>query len=123
MDFEEVLDGVLKKNKRYTKEAYEFLMSALGYTQKKLNKQGHVTGRELLQGIKELALAVYGPMSKHVLESWGVHKTSDWGDIVFTLVEAKLLGKTAQDKKRDFKDVYDFEDVFVKEYKYKVEDG
>lgn len=119
IDFDKALEKILKKDKRYTKEAYQFLMSALGYTQEKLGKRGHVTGKELLEGIKELALESYGPMAKRVFESWGVHKTDDWGEIVFILVRAKVLGKTAQDKKEDFKDVYDFEDVFVKKYKYR----
>lgn len=121
-EFERVLKSILKKDKRYTEEAYQFLMTALGYTQKKFNKQGHVTGRELLQGIRELALEIYGPMAKRVFDSWGVRKTDDWGEIVFTLVNARVLGKTPQDKKEDFKDVYDFEDVFVREYKYRVEE-
>ena len=81
-----------------------------------------MTSVELLHGIKDLALAVYGPMAKHVFESWGVHKTADWGEIVFALVVHNYLGKTAQDKKEDFEGVYDFEDVFVREYRYKVED-
>lgn len=121
-EFERVVDRILKRNKRYTKEAYQFLVSALHYTQKKLNKQGHVTGKELLEGIKELALSVYGPMAKHVLESWGIHKTDDWGEIVFMLIKRKQLGKTPEDTKKDFEDVYDFEDVFVKKYRYRVED-
>ena len=122
MEFERDLDRLLRKNKRYSKEAYRFLVSALHYTQRKLEKHGHVTGKELLEGIKELALSVYGPMAKHVLESWGVRKTDDWGEIVFTLVRMGLLGKTPHDKKKDFADVYDFEDVFVKGYRYRVEE-
>jgi len=122
IEFERDLDRLLKRNKRYTREAYRFLLNALHYTQRKLEKQGHVTGRELLEGIKELALSVYGPMAKQVLESWGVHKTDDWGDIVFTLIRIGLLGKTPRDKKKDFADVYDFEDVFVKGYRYRVEE-
>jgi len=119
---EYTIDQILQRDTTYTRDAYRFLVRALGYTQMKLHKEGHVTSGELLDGIKELALAVYGPMAKHVFESWGVHKTSDWGEIVFALVTEEYLGKTPQDRKEDFEDVYDFEDVFVKEYRYKVED-
>lgn len=121
-ELENVIDQILLRNRSYTKDAYKFLVRALGYTQRKLNKQGHVTSGELLLGIKDLALAIYGPMAKHVFESWGVHKTADWGEIVFALVTHNYLGKTAEDKKEDFEGVYDFEDVFVREYRYKVKD-
>ncbi len=119
-DFEESLKSILKREKRYDPKAYEFLIRSLSYTQKRLKKDGHVTGRELLEGIKDLALRVYGPMAKRVLESWGIHKTDDWGEIVFALVEEGTLGKTSRDTKEDFKNVYDFEEVFVKDYRYQV---
>jgi len=117
----DALKKILEKDKRYTWEAYYFLWRALAYTQKRLDRRGHVTGRELLEGIKELALERFGPMAKRVFESWGVHSTDDWGEIVFALVNAEVLGKTADDSKEDFKGVYDFEEVFVKGYKYQLE--
>jgi uncharacterized repeat protein (TIGR04138 family) len=119
-EFEEKLKSILKRENRYHPRAYEFLLRALSFTQKRLNKDGHVTGRELLDGIKDLALTVYGPMAKRVLESWGIRKTDDWGEIVFALVKEGALGKTSRDTKEEFKNVYDFEEVFVRDYRYRV---
>lgn len=114
------IEGIVKNDPRYKVEAYAFLFAALSHTQTKLNKPRHVTGRELLEGIKELALEKYGKIARTVLEHWGVRKTDDFGEIVFNLVEAGLLGKTDEDKKEDFKDVYDFEEVFDKGYQFEV---
>ncbi len=114
------IEEIAGKDRRYKAEAYAFLFAALSYTQSKLNKPRHVTGRELLDGIRELALERYGKMAKTVFEHWGVTKTDDFGEIVFNLVEAGLLGKTEEDKKEDFKDVYDFEDVFEKGYRFEM---
>ena len=87
----------------------------------KLRRQGHVTGQELLDGIRWLAKREFGPMAKTVFESWGVSKTGDFGDIVFSLVEEGILGKNDRDSKEDFKDVYDFDDAFVKQYHWDIE--
>ena len=123
----EQLEKIVEKDSRYITEAYEFVFAALAYTQKKFKKSrpskegkgeiNHVSGIELLEGIRELALETYGPMAKSVFEHWGVRKTDDFGEIVFNLVDAKLLGKREEDRKKDFKEVYDFNEVFKKGYK------
>lgn len=114
------IEQIVEADPRYGAEAYAFLFAALSYAQSKYNKPRHVTGKELLEGIRELALERYGKMAKTVFEHWGVKKTDDFGEIVFNLVEAGLLGKTDEDKKEDFKDVYSFEDVFEKGYKFEM---
>ena len=112
----EDFERILKKDKRYKLEAYTFVLSALNYTLNKIGTKRHLTGQELLLGIKDLAKEQYGLMAKEVLAHWGVHETIDFGHIVFNLIEAKLLSKTDEDKLDDFKDVYDFNEAFVKDY-------
>lgn len=100
---------------RFRKEAYFFIFEALQYTVKNVKKPGetrHVTGRELLTGISEYARKQYGPMTKSVFDHWGVSETRDFGEIVFSLVDAGLMGKTDEDSIDDFIDVYDFESEF-----------
>lgn len=111
------LTRILEKDPRYKKEAYFFVLEALDYSRKKFKVERHVTGRQLLEGIKELALNRFGPMAKLVFEYWGVRETIDFGNIVFNMVEEKILSKTEEDKIEDFKDVYNFEEVFVANYK------
>ncbi|MCH7761254.1 hypothetical protein IIA15_07660 [candidate division TA06 bacterium] len=112
-----LIENILEKDPRYKTEAYGFVLAALTFTQKRFNKKKHVSGRELLEGIRELALDTYGPMTKSVFNFWGVRKTEDFGEIVFNLVETKLLGRREEDRKEEFKDVYDFEKAFRKGYK------
>ncbi|MCK4674060.1 hypothetical protein KAT67_08775, partial [candidate division WOR-3 bacterium] len=73
-----------------------------------------------LEGIKDLALNRYGSTAKMVFNHWGIKKTVDLGDIVFNMVNAKLLSKTEEDSLDDFKDVYNFEDVFIKDYQFEI---
>jgi uncharacterized repeat protein (TIGR04138 family) len=115
----EELEEILKKDNRYKIDAYLFLFEALDYTRRLFKKRKHVTGQELLEGIKELARIKFGRMAKTVLEDWGVKTTDDFGEIVFNLVEAKILSKTRKDKKEDFHNVYSFDEVFVRDYEIK----
>ncbi len=117
-DFYERVEKITEKDPRYKVAAYAFVMLALNYTLSKLEKARHVSGKELLEGIREFALEQYGPMTKTVFDYWGVHTTRDFGEIVFNLVEHKLLGKTDEDKIEDFSDIYDFEEEFVKKYRW-----
>ena len=110
------LDAVLAKDHRFKPEAYVFVHDALGHTWSRLDHRRHITGRELLDGIKALALRRYGPMARAVLNSWGVMTTDDFGAIVFNMVDAELLSKTDEDRIEDFHAVYDFNDAFVLSY-------
>ena len=116
--FEEAVGQILAKDPRYHRDAYLFIREALDHTQKmiaKLPKKGeirHVSGQELLKGIREYALQHFGPMTLTVLEEWGVRRCEDFGEIVFNMVEARLLAKTDQDSRDDFKCGYEFPEAF-----------
>jgi uncharacterized repeat protein (TIGR04138 family) len=118
INFLKVVEEIVAKDPRYKVEAYDFVLKALNYTQSKLNRQGHISGRELLQGIREYGLQCFGLMARTVFENWGVGKTEDFGNIVFNMVDAGLLTKTEKDSIEDFKDGYDFKEAFDKGYKY-----
>ncbi|MBI2193098.1 MAG: hypothetical protein HYU36_14055 [Planctomycetes bacterium] len=113
---EDALARLTRANPRYALEAYYFLYEALDFTQKKLDREGHVTGRELLEGIRALALEQFGLMARTVLESWGVQTTDDFGEMVFLLVLNDLLKKTDKDCRDDFRNVYDFREAFDQGY-------
>ncbi|MFH1199177.1 MAG: Minf_1886 family protein [Candidatus Omnitrophota bacterium] len=112
-DFYKIVEKICLGDSRYKADAYEFMMQGLHFTQSKIKRKGHITGRELLQGLREFAIAQYGPMVKAVLNHWGIHKTQDFGHIVFNMVEEKLLAKTDTDSLDDFKDIYNFDTVFA----------
>jgi uncharacterized repeat protein (TIGR04138 family) len=113
---ENPLPQIIASDPRYKAEAYVFVHDALGHTWVRLDERRHVTGKELLAGIKDLALERYGRMARAVLNSWGVKTTDDIGAIVFNLVDAGLLSKTDEDRIEDFHSVYDFDEAFVLAY-------
>ena len=107
---------------RYHRDAYAFLKEALEYTQRTLKrpvgeKTRHITGQELLEGIREYALKEYGPMALTVLSEWGIRRSEDFGEIVFNMVEHGILSKTENDSRKDFQDGYDFEKAFRTPFK------
>jgi uncharacterized repeat protein (TIGR04138 family) len=117
LNFDDVLDKMVEQNPRYRRDAYLFLREALEFTQKAISKANknqvrHITGGELLNGIREYALALYGPMTITVLEDWGITSCEDFGHMVFLMVENNLLRKTEQDSLEDFKKGYSFDEAF-----------
>ena len=115
--FEEVLERIVARDPRYARDAYFFVREALDFTQKLAAKSGHekvrhVTGQELLDGIREFALQQYGPMTPLLLGEWGITRCEDFGELVFNMVESGLLAKTKKDSREDFKGGYDFDAAF-----------
>ncbi len=96
----------------YPADAYRFLYESLDLTGRRLGRKGHVTGRELLEGIRDLALHRFGGLALMVFHAWNVRSTRDWGEMVFRLVNAGLMGRTEEDSIADFDDVYSFEEAF-----------
>lgn len=117
-DFEEAVDAIVSKHKDYDREAYFFIRRALDYTVQQLGEKGnarvnhHVSGQELLEGIRIYALDQYGPMAFTLFESWGIHNCQDFGKIVFNLVNVGIFGKTKEDNPKDFNDGYSFKEAF-----------
>ena len=111
---------VLKKDTRYKLEAYEFVREALTYAQDKMGLgvperaesgdivERHLTGQQLCEAGRLYALEQYGMLAKLVLNSWGIYATGDLGEIVYNLIDAKLMKKSASDRREDFDDVFDF---------------
>ncbi len=121
VNFDEAVELIVATDARFHRDAYGFLREALDFTQKIVGKENqgkvrHVTGGELLDGLRQYALLQFGPMTTTVLEEWGIHNSRDFGEIVFNMVENGLLAKTEKDSREDFQDGYDFTDAFVKPF-------
>jgi len=115
--FEEAVAQILKADPRYAAEAYHFIREALDFTTRSLKKPAdgpgrHVTAAELLEGIRQYALKEYGPLAMTVLQAWGIRQCTDFGQVVFNLVNKKFLGKTDEDSVHDFDHGYDFANAF-----------
>jgi len=111
-DDELKISELLIRDDRYSREAYRFVQEGLEFTVQRRGRRGHVSGKELLEGIRDLARDRFGLMARTVLNQWGVHATADVGEIVFNLVDAQVMSKQDSDTREDFANVYDFEEVF-----------
>jgi len=121
VNFDEVLEKMFAQDPRFARDAYHFTREALDFTQKLISRENkgnvrHVTGQELLDGIRQFALQQYGPMTMTVLDEWGVKNCHHFGDIIFNMVESGLLAKTDKDTRDDFQHGYDFTDAFRKPF-------
>jgi uncharacterized repeat protein (TIGR04138 family) len=135
------LAEVVRKDQRYSYEAYEFVFHALHHTQQMLGRlpakekvkeepgrepaqeeRHHVSGRELLEGVRSLALREFGLMAPTVFSMWGIRKTDDFGEIVFNLVEAELMSKTSEDTRADFHNLFDLNQALVEGYRIQLEE-
>jgi len=120
-DTEDKLQALIRQNPRYAREAYEFISEALAYTSQLLDKQGHVSGQELCDGARQLALERFGYLARTVLESWGVRTTDDFGRLVYIMIGADLLRKAETDSVEDFHDLYDFRQAFDESFRIELE--
>lgn len=128
---------LLAVDKRYKRDAYAFVFEALRYAHDTLglgtetpvealesppppegsaSGQRHLTGGELCDAIRRYAQEQFGYMAATVLESWGVRSTSDFGNIVFNLIDIGEMSKTKHDRREDFDDVFDFDTAFRRDY-------
>jgi uncharacterized repeat protein (TIGR04138 family) len=120
------LEQVVHECGRYPIEAFEFVRHGLNHTVEQIHgervdpkndpdaeeKSFHVTGQQLSWGLRNYAVLRYGIMAAAVLAHWQITRTNDFGNIVFAMVNSKLMGKTDDDDIRDFHGVFDFAAAF-----------
>jgi len=138
LDSSHPLAKLLEQDSQYPLDAYLFVFEALNFAQSVLglgkvsasephpeveeeeedpsSEHQHVSGQDLCHAIRQFALDQYGYMAKTVLNSWGIRETGDFGEIVYNLIEIGQMRKTADDRREDFDDVYDFETALVKQF-------
>jgi uncharacterized repeat protein (TIGR04138 family) len=117
------LEALIRQDTRYAYEAYEFVFAALAHTLAMMgNAEGelHVSGQQLLGGVRDLAQREFGLMARTVFRLWGIDRTGDFGEIVFNLVEAGLMNKTDRDDRKDFADVYDLDEALARGYRIEL---
>lgn len=140
MSLRDELAGVLARDPRYPIQAYVFVFEALEHAKglkkkartraprgkvhqaRQRNPAGHITGRELCEGARDLASRHYGRMAMTVLAQWGIRTTSDFGEIVYNLIASGDLEKTPADSRTDFDGVFDFETAFLRDYVLALDD-
>jgi len=111
--FFDLVEEICGRDNRYKPDAYEFVLQGLNFTQDKLKRQTHVSGKELAFGLRDYAVEQYGALAQRVLSHWGISQTRDFGEIVYSMIEKKLLSKSDEDYLADFNSVYDFNSAFA----------
>lgn len=116
------MERLLRRDTRYKIEAYVFVRDALAYAHRTLSIQEaeaaeeedarHLSGQQLCEACRLFALDQYGYLARIVLASWGLKSTSDFGEVVYNLIEIKHMRKSETDRREDFDNVYSFEDAF-----------
>ena len=136
MSLRDELAGILVRDPRYSIHAYAFVFEAIEYTKslkkrvqartrprgQRASKSRHVTGRELCEGARLLALTHYGLLAMAVLNQWGIRTTSDFGEIVYNLIASGDLEKSPSDSRVDFDQVYEFEDALRRDFVLALDD-
>lgn len=112
----ETLAQLARRNPRFAESGYLFVLAALHTCIEGLSEPRHISGSELADAVRDLAIERFGPLAKTVLEHWGVYSTADLGDIVFLLVDHGVLTKQDGDRREDFEGLFSFEEVFELEY-------
>jgi|HubBroStandDraft_6_1064221.scaffolds.fasta_scaffold539007_2 uncharacterized repeat protein (TIGR04138 family) len=106
-----LLTEKLRRDTGYSVAAFEFVQEAVSGAHRSGEMQ-NISARELLEVLRVLAAALYGKSAKSVLAGWGIHRTEDFGEIVFTLIDFGLLNKREEDRREDFANGYNFDEVF-----------
>ncbi len=116
----EAMTRLIIDDGRYPLDAFEFLHEGLelaarrvyGETGEPVHGRRHVSGAQLCEAIRDLAVERWGPLAKTVLRRWRICSTIDFGHMVYLLVNNDFMQKTDEDSLEDFRDVYDFDGAF-----------
>ncbi len=111
-------ERAVRSDGRYEPEAFEFLHHGLSmatrlkYGEAREQHPRHVSGQELCEALRTLALERWGPLAREVLRRWNIHRTRDFGEMVYLMIDLGMMGRQDSDDISDFDDVYDFERAF-----------
>jgi uncharacterized repeat protein (TIGR04138 family) len=131
----QAMRDLMAEDQRYKIEAYQFIRESLQYAHEHLAEDAtqeassdekptprHVTGQQLCESCRQYATAQYGYLAKMVLANWGIHSTSDFGELVYNLIRIEQMRKSDTDRREDFDDIYTFDDAFEPEFEFVAKD-
>ena len=112
------MEELIREDGRYPPDAYAFLHDGLNHAAETLHGKGvepgprHVTGQQLCEALRDLAMQRYGLLARTVLARWNIRATVDFGNMVYLMIDHGFMRKTEEDSLEDFRDVYDFDEAF-----------
>ncbi len=111
--------AALAKSGGYAPEAFAFVGESLRHAARLFGKENaeqehrHLTARELVDGMLDLATQRYGLLAELVLREWGLKRAEDVGRITFALIEVGVFSKQPSDRLEDFSSGPDFGEVLT----------
>ena len=120
-EYKAEIENIVQQDPRYHRDAYFFIADGVSFTSRSIQegergKRRHISGQELLEGIREYTLQQFGTLAKTVLNDLGIYTTEDIGNIVFNMVQRNLLGASEEDSPQDFASGYDLHEAFEKAF-------
>lgn len=113
------LEKLAREDGRYNPDGMKFVYEGLGYTVKNIvDEPSHVSGQNLCEGLKKLAIEKWGRLAMLVLNNWGIKTTRDLGEIVYLMIANKWMSAQPSDTIEDFDNVYDFKNVFKEQFEF-----
>ena len=121
------IEEIAIEDGRYHHKSLKFVFEGLAATIDKMRQQEdpeamprHITGEELAWGLATEAQKRWGRLAGMVLSQWGVRTTRDFGEIVYLMIDSGWMTSQETDTIEDFDHVYDFSDVFEKQYSFEM---
>lgn len=116
-DYRNRIAQILDEDSRYQREVYNFLVMAINYSVSVLIRSESVTAKELLEGIRVYGLERFGPMTKTVMEHWGINSCRDFGEAILNLIKKGVILGPLDNVVEEFDaESFDFIEAFEKPY-------
>jgi uncharacterized repeat protein (TIGR04138 family) len=128
IEFRRRLERAIRRDGRYPPEAFDFLHRGLSlaarrkYGTDESERPRHVSAAELCHTLRYLARKQWGLLARQVLRHWNIHRTRDFGEMVYLMIDLRIMGKQDSEDVADFDDVYSFRAAF-ESYRIKLDDS
>jgi uncharacterized repeat protein (TIGR04138 family) len=103
------LEELVRRRQRFPIEAYEFVRDAFAHA----GPDEDLSALQLLEAISGLARRELGLLAPTVFRLWGVRSTDDIGEIVFDLIDARLIEAASDDCREGFQAAFDLEQALA----------
>lgn len=104
---------------KYAPDAYEFVTNCVFEQSDSMNPPRHLSALEVVQGIQKKLSADFGCLAGEVTAFWQMQTSNDVGEIVFDLIDLRILNAAEDDKRSDFDLDLPLVETPLKSFRYK----